>query len=207
MKRLFIPLKKEDIRQLKVGEKVLLSGTIYTARDQAHYRLVDLLKQRKKMPIDLTGSAIYYCGPTPTPSSKVIGTSTTLSTDGERRPSILLRPSPESIEGRSRTIGACGPTTSARMDKFTPQLLKAGLKAMIGKGRRAPEVKQAIKKYQAVYFLTYAGCAALLSEYVKKAKVFAFKDLGPEAIYKLEVKDFPLIVGIDAEGKDIYASR
>jgi fumarate hydratase subunit beta len=105
-----------------------------------------------------------------------------------------------------KAIGSCGPTTSSRMDKFTPELLKHGLRAMIGKGERSQEVIRAIKKYKAVYFLTLAGCGALLSRYVKGATAVAYKELGPEAIYKLEVKDFPLIVGIDSRGKSVYKS-
>jgi fumarate hydratase subunit beta len=163
------------ITDLRVGDRFFLSGIIYTARDQAHKRLVEAIKSGKKLPIDLKGQVIYYCGPTATPKRKV--------------------------------IGACGPTTSSRMDKFTPALLKAGLKGMIGKGGRAAEVIQAIKKYQAVYFLTYAGCGALLSQYVRKAVPVAYKELGPEAIYRLEVRDFPLIVGIDSAGRSIYKSR
>ena len=108
---------------------------------------------------------------------------------------------------RGRVIGSCGPTTSSRMDEFTPLLLKAGLKGMIGKGGRCDSVRAAIKKYKAVYFLTYAGCGALLSRFVKSARVVAYKDLGPEAMYRLVVKDFPAIVGIDAEGRSVYKIR
>lgn len=105
---------------------------------------------------------------------------------------------------KGKTIGSCGPTTSSRMDAFTPNLLKAGLIGMIGKGSRSKYVIAALKKHKAVYFLAPAGCGALLSKYVKKAKVIAFKDLGPEAVYQLEVKDFPLIVGVDSKGGSIY---
>ncbi len=154
---------------------ILLKGIIYTARDQAHKRLVEAIKKKQKLPLNLNGAIIYYCGPTKTPRGKV--------------------------------IGSCGPTTSSRMDEFTPALMKNGLLGMIGKGARAKEVIAAIKKYKAVYFLTYAGCAALLSKYVKKAKPVAYKNLGPEAIYKLEVKNFPLIVGVDSQGRSIYAQR
>lgn len=105
---------------------------------------------------------------------------------------------------KDRVIGSCGPTTSARMDNFTVDLLQAGLKGMIGKGQRSAEVREAIKKYQAVYFITIGGAGALLASKVKKARVVAYKKLGPEAIYRLEVRDFPLIVAIDAEGRDIY---
>ncbi len=168
-------MNKKQIDSFKTGDEILLSGAIYTARDQAHKRLVDTIKKGKKLPIELKGRIIYYCGPTKTPKGKI--------------------------------IGACGPTTSARMDSFTPLLLKAGLKGMIGKGDRAPEIAQAIKKYKAIYFLTYAGCGALLSKHIKAAKPVAYKDLGPEAIYKLEVKDFPLIVAIDSKGRNIYAKK
>ena len=150
----------------------MLTGVIYTARDQAHKRLMEEIISGKKLPIDLKDQIIYYCGPTKTPKGKV--------------------------------IGSCGPTTSARMDEFTPALLQAGMKGMIGKGRRSGEVAVAIKKNKAVYFLTYGGCGALLSKCVKKARPAAYQDLGPEAIYELEVEDFPLIVGIDARGNDIY---
>jgi len=126
-----------------------------------------------------------------------------------RKPSIDLKSSVIYYCGpaaapKNKIIGSCGPTTSSRMDEFTPFLLKAGLRGMIGKGKRSKEVLDAIKKYKAVYFLAYAGCGALLTKYVKSKKLIAYKDLGPEAIYKLEVKDFPVIVGIDSKGNDIY---
>ena len=172
MKRINTPLTKKKIERLRIGERVLFSGIIYTARDQAHKRLVEAINKNKKEPVDLKDTIIYYCGPTAAPRGKI--------------------------------IGSAGPTTSARMDEFTPALLKKGVLAMIGKGRRSKQVREAIKKYKAVYFLTYAGCGALLSKYVKKNKPVAYKDLGPEAIYKLEVEDFPLIVGIDTKGRSIY---
>lgn len=168
MKKINTPLNGKEIKDLSAGEEVALSGIIYTARDQAHKRLVQALAGGRRLPFDLRGAVIYYCGPTKTPKGKI--------------------------------IGACGPTTSRRMDEFTPQLLKEGLKGMIGKGGRSGEVVGAIKKHKAVYFLAPAGCGALLSKYVKKVKPCAFAELGPEAIYKLEVKDFPLIVGIDYKG-------
>ncbi len=170
MKKIKTPLTKKEIESLKAGEEVFLSGTIYTARDQAHQRLT----RAKKPPLNLKGLIIYYCGPTPAP--------------------------------RGKTLGSCGPTTASRMDEFTPHLLKKGIVGMIGKGRRSEKVRQAIKKYRAVYFLTYAGCGALLAKYIRKAAKIAYKDLGPEAIYKLEVKNFPLIVGIDAKGRNIYGA-
>jgi len=162
------------MRNLRAGDKILYTGKLYTARDQAHKRLVDAIKKDKKLPIDLKSAVIYYCGPTNTPKDKV--------------------------------IGSCGPTTSSRMDSFTPLLLKNGLKAMIGKGGRSKDVIAALKKYRAVYFLTYAGCGALLANYVKNKKLICYPDLGPEAIYELTVKDFPLIVGIDSKGRSIYDS-
>ncbi len=165
----------EKFTDLKIGQQINFSGVVYTARDQAHKRLVEAIKNNQKLPIDLKGAIIYYCGPTRTPKGKV--------------------------------IGACGPTTSSRMDEFTPILLQHGLAAMIGKGNRSPEVAKAIKKYRAIYFLTYAGCGALLAKYVKSKKLIAYPDLGPEAICKLEVKDFPLIVGIDAKGRNIYGQK
>ncbi|MDD5771677.1 MAG: FumA C-terminus/TtdB family hydratase beta subunit [Candidatus Omnitrophica bacterium] len=108
---------------------------------------------------------------------------------------------------KGRAIGSCGPTTSSRMDSFTPLLLARGLKGMIGKGNRAKEVREEIKKYKGVYFITYAGCGAFLAGHVKKSKVSAYRDLGPEAIMKLEVKDFPLIVAIDSRGKSIFKEQ
>jgi len=164
-----------EMKEMKAGDKILLSGVIYTARDQAHKRLVEAIKKGKKLPFDLKDAIIYYCGPTKTPKGKI--------------------------------IGACGPTTSSRMDEFTPALLKAGLKGMIGKGARSKEVIAAIKKYKAAYFLAYAGCGALVSKYIKKVTLVAYKDLGPEAISKLQVKDLPLIVGIDSHGRSIYGKK
>jgi fumarate hydratase subunit beta len=172
MKKIKITRDIDAIRRLKAGEEVLLDGLIYTARDQAHKRLVETAKAGGRLPIELKGAFIYYCGPTATPPGKV--------------------------------IGSCGPTTSSRMDTFTPALLSRGLKAMIGKGARSKEVCAAIKKYKGVYFVTYAGCGALLSKCVRKRRVVAYGDLGPEAIYELEVRDFPLITAVDAKGRSIY---
>ena len=134
-------------KNLKVGDVFFLSGIIYTARDQAHKRLVEAIKSGEKLPIPLKGQIIYYCGPTRAPKGKI--------------------------------IGSCGPTTSSRMDDFTPALLKAGIAGMVGKGSRSEVVIQAVKKYQAIYFLTYAGCGALLAKYIKSARVVAYPELGP----------------------------
>jgi len=171
MKKISAPLTAKEINGLKAGDEVKLSGIIYTARDQAHKRMVEA----KKLPLNLNGQVIYYCGPTKTP--------------------------------KGMTIGSCGPTTSVRMDPFTPTLLKSGLRGMIGKGARSKEVIKAIKKYKAVYFLAYAGCGALMTEYVKRATPVTYSDLGPEAIVKLEVKDLPLIVAIDRTGRSIYGKK
>lgn len=171
MKIIRTPLDSKIIRSLKAGDELRLTGTIYTARDQAHARLFETLARRKPLPFSLDGAVIYYCGPTQTPPGKI--------------------------------IGSCGPTTSGRMDLFTPALLDAGLKGMIGKGSRSPEVVKFIRKNRAVYFLTYAGCGALLQRYVKKAKRIAYSDLGPEAVRELEVENFPLIVGVDSLGRSI----
>ena len=172
MKKIITPLEDKQVRKLKAGDKVLLSGFIYTARDQAHQRLVSALSQGRSLPLDIKGQVIYYCGPTRAP--------------------------------RGRVIGSCGPTTSSRMDEFSPTLLKAGLRAMIGKGRRSLKVRSAMKAYAAVYFLTYAGCGALLAGFIKSATLVAYADLGPEAMFRLYAQDFPLIVGIDSRGRSVF---
>jgi fumarate hydratase subunit beta len=172
MKHIQVPLTDDVIVSLKAGDEVLLSGTILTARDQAHLKLCKLLEEKKELPVDLKGQIVYYCGPTP-PGGRV--------------------------------IGSCGPTTSGRMDSFTPPLLEVGMKGMIGKGKRSAKVTAAIKKAKAVYCVAPGGAGAYLSERVTASEAIAFKELGAEAIYKLEVKDFPLIIAIDCEGTDIYA--
>jgi fumarate hydratase subunit beta len=172
MKRITTPLTQGQLKALKAGDELFLSGAVFTARDQAHKRLCAALAQGKKLPFALKGQVIYFCGPTQTPKGKV--------------------------------IGSCGPTTSRRMDEFTPALLKNGLAAMIGKGNRSQEVRLALKKYRGVYFLTFAGCGALLSKHVLSVQTIAYPDLGPEAVLKLVVKDFPLIVAIDSKGKNIF---
>ncbi len=167
------PLSADVRRALNAGDLVLLSGTIFTARDAAHKRFADMIKRGRHIPVPLKGSVLYYCGPAPAAPRRV--------------------------------IGSCGPTTSSRMDAFTPALLALGVAGTIGKGKRSSEVKSAIKKYGAVYFLATGGIGALLATKVKKAKPILFRELGPEAVYALEVVDFPLIVGIDAKGRDVYA--
>ncbi|OGW74942.1 MAG: fumarate hydratase [Omnitrophica bacterium RBG_13_46_9] len=172
MQRITTPLTKSVRTQLKSGEEVLLSGTIYTARDVAHKRMANLMQKGKKPPIDLKNAVIYYTGPTP------------IRGDG--------------------LFGSCGPTTSSRMDNFTPGLLKMGLGGMIGKGKRNDEVRSSIERYKAVYFLAVGGAGAYLSKRIVSSEAVAFKELGPEAIYRLEISDFPLVVGIDSRGNDIY---
>ena len=164
--------EKYNLRKVKSGKEILFSGLIYTARDQAHQRLIELISRNKELPFDFKNQIIYYCGPTATPEGKI--------------------------------IGSCGPTTSSRMDNFMEPLLTKGLLGVIGKGRRSKKVRELIKKYKGVYFLAPAGCGALLSKKVISRKLVAFGDLGPEAIYRLEVKDFPLIVAIDSCGNSIY---
>ncbi|HNX91332.1 MAG TPA: FumA C-terminus/TtdB family hydratase beta subunit [Candidatus Omnitrophota bacterium] len=171
MKNMISPLKEKDIKALRAGDEVSLSGVILTARDQAHLRLCELVRKGKPFPVDIKGQVIYYCGPTPAGGS---------------------------------VIGACGPTTSSRMDEFTPELLELGLKGMIGKGKRSREVRESIRDEKAVYFVAPAGAGAYLSKRVRTCEVVAFEDLGPEAIYRLEVENFPLIVAIDSLGNDIY---
>ena len=171
-RKISTPLDEKTLKSLKAGDEVLLSGEIFTARDQAHKRLVETIAKSGKPPIDLKNKIIYYCGPTRTPGGRV--------------------------------IGSCGPTTSSRMDRFTPQLLQIGLKGIIGKGRRSDVVRRSICKHGAVYFLATGGAGAFLSRCVISAKPILFKELGPEAVVRLVVKDFPLIVGIDSKGQDIF---
>jgi fumarate hydratase subunit beta len=161
-----------DFSPLKAGREVLLSGVLYSARDQAHQRLSDLLKEGRDLPVDLRGQLIYYMGPAPTPPGKV--------------------------------IGSCGPTTAGRMDPFAPGLLRYGIAGMIGKGDRTEEVYRAVKETKGVYFYAYGGCGALYAECVRSVSIAAFDDLGPEAIYRLEVEDFPVIVAMDTKGGSIY---
>ncbi|MFH1459336.1 MAG: FumA C-terminus/TtdB family hydratase beta subunit [Candidatus Omnitrophota bacterium] len=175
MKILKDPLTKNDIKNLKAGQEIAYSGILYTARDQAHQRIVNMLKHKKKLPFSLKNKLIYYCGPNPAQ--------------------------------KGRVIGACGPTTSSRMDVFTPKLYENGILGTLGKGERSKEVIKAIKKYKGIYFVTYAGCGALLSEYVVNKRLVCFADLGTEAVFALEVKNFPLIVGIDTRGVNIYEYR
>ena len=158
-------------KNLRAGQNIFLSGTIYTARDAAHKRLTAMLEKGEPLPFPLKGSVIYYAGPTPTP------------------------------EGLP--IGSCGPTTSGRMDPYTPRFLDLGLKCMIGKGKRSPEVIEAMKRNGAVYLCAIGGAGALAAQCIESAEVIAFEDLGCESVKRLVLKDFPLIVAIDSTGDSI----
>jgi fumarate hydratase subunit beta len=166
------PLTEEVTRKLKAGDIVYLSGTIYTARDAAHKRLVDLIEAGEELPFDLEGSVIYFVGPTP--------------------------PKP------GDPIGSAGPTTSYRMDTYSPIMLKHGSKGMIGKGKRNQAVKDACVEYGGIYFGATGGAGALLGKQIKSAEVIAYEELGPEAVRKLEVVDFPVTVINDTYGADLY---
>ena len=170
--RLTTPLSANDVARLRVGDRVLLSGVVYTARDTAHKRLVQMLERGEKLPFDLDGQMIYYAGPSPTRPGEV--------------------------------VGSCGPTTSGRMDPYTPALLKAGIRATIGKGKRSPAVVDAMKACGAVYLGVVGGVAALLARCVTSCQVIAFAELGPEAVRRLEVKDLPAFVVNDVTGHDLY---
>ncbi len=172
MKKLTLPLTKQQILSLKAGEHVLLSGEIITARDAVHKRLSSLLLLGKDLPFDLNGKTVYYAGPCPAP-------------DGF-------------------SCGACGPTTSGRVDGYTPLLLQNGLSAMIGKGDRNAEVYDAIKQYGSVYFAAIGGAGALYGAAVTASQVLAFPELLSEAVHLLQIRDFPVIVAIDSQGNSIY---
>ncbi|ACD53778.1 Fe-S-containing hydro-lyase [Clostridium botulinum] len=170
--KLHTPLTLDKVLKLKSGDTVLLSGTIYSARDAAHKRLIDLLDKNEKLPLNIDNEIIYYVGPSP------------------------AKP--------GNTIGSAGPTTSYRMDSYTPRLLDLGLKGMIGKGARNEAVIESIKKNKAIYFGAIGGAAALIAKSIVKSEVIAYEDLGAEAIRKMEVKDMPLVVIVDSYGNNLY---
>jgi len=172
MKRITTPLTEETVAGLRAGDQVLITGTIYVARDAAHKRLAALLEEGKELPFDPRGQIIYYMGPSP------------------------ARP--------GRVVGAAGPTTSGRIDPYTPALLRAGLKGMIGKGNRSPEVRRAIQEYRAVYFAAIGGAGALISRSITASEVVAYPELGAEALLRMQVEDFPAIVVNDIYGGDAY---
>lgn len=166
------PIDDKIVSELKAGDYVYLTGTVYTARDAAHKRLYEALQRGEDIPLELQNNIIYYLGPSPAREGQV--------------------------------IGSAGPTTSSRMDKYTPLLLEKGLKAMIGKGKRSDEVIESMHKNHAVYFAAIGGAGALLSKCIKKSEVIAYEDLGTEAIRKLEVENLPIIVVIDDEKNNLY---
>lgn len=166
------PLTEEKVKNLNAGDNVLISGIIYTARDAAHKRLIDLLDKGESLPMEIRDQIIYYVGPTP------------------------AKP--------GNPIGSAGPTTSYRMDSFTPKLLDIGLKGMIGKGIRSNEVIESMKKNKAVYFGAIGGAAALIGKSIIHSEIIAYEDLGSEAIRKLEVKNLPVVVVIDSKGNNLY---
>jgi len=170
--RITTPLSDDDIMKLKIGDSILITGTILTGRDSAHKRLFELAQKGEPLPVDIKGQIIYYVGPAPAKQGYI--------------------------------IGPAGPTTSGRMDPYTPKMLELGLKGMIGKGVRSKEVRDAMKKHKAVYLAATGGAAALIAKNIKAMKIVAYEDLGPEAIRELEVEDFPVIVANDAYGGDLY---
>lgn len=170
--KLKTPLTDQDVEKLEIGDRVLLTGVVYTARDAAHKRLSDLIEAGRELPVDIRGQVIYSVGPAP------------------------ARP--------GKPIGSAGPTTSYRMDAYAPKLMELGLKGMIGKGNRGANVIEAMRKFKAVYFGATGGAGALLARSIRKAETVAYEDLGPEAIQRLEVDDFPVVVINDTKGNDLY---
>jgi len=170
-RKLQAPLTETDVRSLRAGDEVLISGIVYTARDMAHKRLCEAIEAGRELPFELTGAIIYFVGPTPAPPGKV--------------------------------IGAAGPTTSSRMDPFSPTLIAHGLRAMIGKGYRGDHVRAAMEEYGAVHLATIGGAGALLSQHIVAAEVVAYEDLGTEAIRRLQVVDFPAVVAYDCNGNSV----
>lgn len=171
-KKITMPLTAEKTKELHAGDNVLISGVIYTGRDAAHKRLVELIQEGKPLPIDVKDSVIYYVGPAPAKPGQV--------------------------------IGSAGPTTSYRMDAYAPAILELGLKGMIGKGKRSPEVIESMKKNGAVYFGAIGGAGALLAKCIKKAEIVCYEDLGAEAVRRLEVENLPVVVVIDSQGNNLY---
>jgi len=171
-KKITPPLTDEQMMELKAGDTLLINGVIYSARDAAHKKLIELMEEGKPLPLDLNGQIIYYVGPTP------------------------AKP--------GQPIGSAGPTTSGRMDAYTPQMLAHGMKACIGKGSRSAAVKEALQKYKGVYLAATGGAGALLAQAIKKVEMVAYEELGPEAIQAMEVEDFPVTVINDVYGNDLY---
>jgi fumarate hydratase subunit beta len=170
--RLNTPLTAEDVERLHAGDRVLLSGTILTARDAAHKRLVETLRRGEPLPVSLDGEIVYYTGPSPAREGEI--------------------------------IGAAGPTTAIRMDAYAEELMRQGMRGMIGKGYRGPKAIEAMQKYRCVYFAAIGGLGALLSQRIKEVEILAYEDLGTEAIRRMRVEDFPVVVANDVHGRDFY---
>ena len=168
------PLDNDQLRVLRAGDKVLISGIIYTARDKAHQLLVDMLKKGESIPFELQNAIIYYTGPV--------------------------------ISGSTGKIISAGPTTSSRMDRYTPQLLSAGVKGLIGKGPRSREVIEAIRLNMGLYFTAVGGAGVYLAERIKESRILAFPELGLEGVYELHVEDLPCYVAIDSDGNTLFTS-
>ncbi|ARJ55726.1 Fe-S-containing hydro-lyase [Campylobacter cuniculorum] len=168
------PLTKEKVKELKAGDNVLITGTIIAARDAAHKALTEALARGEKLPVDFNNEVIYYLGPSPANPDK------------------------------NQAVGSAGPTTSGRMDKYTPTMLEQGVSGMIGKGYRSEEVIKSMIKNGAVYMVAIGGAGALISKSIKKYEVLAYPELGPEAVARLSVEDFPAIVAIDCKGNNFY---
>jgi len=164
--------RNDEVQNLHIGQQILFSGEIYTGRDAAHKRMIELLDANQPLPFNIEGQIIYYAGPCPAPPGKI--------------------------------IGSVGPTTSKRMDAYAPRLIGEGLRIMIGKGERSAAVVDAIREYGGLYLAAIGGAGALIAQCVKKCELVAFEDLGTEAIYKLTVENFPLVVAIDSHGNNIY---
>jgi len=171
--RVNLPLTREIRDGLRAGDRLLLSGTLITARDQAHRRLVEALEKGEPLPVELRDASVYYAGPSPAP--------------------------------RGKPAGSVGPTTASRMDPYTPRLAAEGVAAFIGKGPRSPEVRRALREHGSLYLVGVGGAAALLGSRVRAIRAVAYQELGPEAIYELEVEDFPVVVGYDLSGGDVFS--
>lgn len=174
-KKVKLPLSDDEIMDINAGDKLYLTGYIYTARDAAHKKMVETMENGDKLPFNIKGECIYYAGPCP--------------------------------EKPGEVIGSCGPTTSARMDKYTPFLLERGLKLIIGKGERNNEVEKSLKDNNALYLAAVGGCGALIKKCIKEAELIAYPELLSEAVRKLYVEDFPVIVAIDSKGNNLYKTE
>lgn len=172
VKQISTPITGDELAGLRIGDRVEISGDIYTARDAAGKRLVERLDRGEELPFDITGQILYFAGPAPAPPG--------------------------------RPIGSVGPTTSGRMDIYSPRLINAGLKGMIGKGAISDSVVSSMVARGCVYFVAVGGAGALLARRVRKAEVIAYNDLGAEAVHRLTVENFPVIVAVDLSGADIY---